>query len=153
MSRRKNQFVVWEERRQRGMKLLAEGMREAEVAKTLGVVRQTVSNWKARGEGEEARIVPVGRPEALSADQRQKLEAILERGALDWGFPTEVWTGERVAFVIEKEFGIKLHPKSIPPILRRWGWSRHKPKKQARERDEKRIEEWKKKDWPRILER
>ena len=83
-----------ERRRRRGARLLAAGESQAEVARRVGVSRQTVMRWeRARQEGgmEALRRAPhFGRPERLSAAQRQELVRLLKEGALAAGFPNGV---------------------------------------------------------------
>lgn len=90
-----------ERRRGRGARLLAGGESQAEVARRVGVSRQTVMRWdRARQEGgmEALRRAPhFGRPERLSAAQRQELVRLLKEGALAAGFSTELWTAPRWA--------------------------------------------------------
>ena len=64
-----------------------------------------------------------GRPSRLTDDQKQELEAILLKGAVAAGFPTDLWTLPRVAQVIEREFGVKYHPGHVWHILQDMGWS------------------------------
>ena len=75
-----------ERRRRRGARLLAGGESQAEVARRVGVSRQTVMRWdRARQEGgmEALRRAPhFGRPERLSAAQRQELVRLLN-GVMD----------------------------------------------------------------------
>ena len=143
-----------ERRRRRGARLLATGQSQAEVARQVGVSRQTVMRWdRAREEGGiEAlrRAKQYGRPERLSAAQRQELVRLLKEGALAAGFPTELWTLPRIAQLIESKFAVKLVPSSVWRLLGRLGWSVQRPTGQARERDERAIRTWKAKRWPEL---
>jgi len=125
-------------------------MSPTEIARQLGVSRVTVYNWQARGGGRQAQIRPCGRKSKLAVSERARLERILERGAVAYGFSTEVWTGERIVRVVAERFGISYHPKFIPWLLRSWGWSWQKPVRQARERDEAAVRRWTLKRWPQV---
>lgn len=143
-----------ERRRRRGGQLLAAGEAQAEVARRVGVSRQTVMRWeRARQEGGlEAlrRARQYGRPERLSAAQRQELVRLLKEGALAAGFPTELWTLPRIAQLIELKFSVKLVPSSVWRLLGRLGWSVQRPTGVARERDERAVRTWKAKRWPEL---
>jgi transposase len=143
-----------ERRRRRGARLLAGGKSQAEVARRVGVSRQTVMRWdRARQEGGmEAlcRAPHFGRPERLSAAQRQELVRLLKEGALAAGFSTELWTAPRIAQLIETKFSVKLVPTSVWRLLGRLGWSVQRPTGQARERDERAVRTWKAKRWPEL---
>ncbi|RME32913.1 MAG: winged helix-turn-helix domain-containing protein [Thermoflexia bacterium] len=45
-----------------------------------------------------------------------------------------------MAQVIEREFGVRYHPRWVGCILREMGWSPQKPERRARERDEQAIQ-------------
>ncbi len=143
-----------ERRRRRGGRLLAAGETQGEVARQVGVSRQTVMRWeRARQEGGlEAlrRARQYGRPERLSAAQRQELVRLLKDGALAAGFPTELWTLPRIAQLIESKFAVKLVPSSVWRLLGRLGWSVQRPTGVARERDERAVRTWKAKRWPEL---
>ncbi len=66
------------------------------------------------------------------------------------GYRTELWTTKRVAEVIEETFDIPCHFNTAGQLLHRLGWTHQKPERRALERDEKAIERWKRKDWPRV---
>src|SRR5271154_4158042 len=112
-----------ERRRRRGARLLAGEKSEAEVARRVGVSRQTVMRWdRARQEGGmEAlrRAPPFGRPERLSTTQRQELVRLLKEGALAAGFPTELWTLPRIGQLIEAKFTVKMFDSSVWRLLGR----------------------------------
>lgn len=138
-----------EQLRLRGVAMINEGLSPTKIARELGVARLTVYRWKSRGTGKGANQ-PTGRKPALAAKQRRQLEKILERGAVNYGFTTEVWTGKRIAQVVRDRFGVDYHFKSIPYLLHLLGWSWQKPQKKALERDDSAVARWARYKWPRI---
>jgi len=141
-----------ERRRRRGARLLAAGHAQAEVARRLGVSRQSVSRWEQAREqgGAEAlrRSKRFGRPRRLSDAHCTQLVRELKAGALAAGFPTELWTLPRIGALIERRFAIRLAPSSVWRLLRELGWSVQRPTGQARERNEPAIATWKARRWP-----
>jgi transposase len=100
----------WREgRRLRALELKERGWKQAQIAQALGVSEGAVSQWmkRAKEEGGEGlrHKPPPGAPSRLSEDERTKLPELLACGAQAHGFRGEVWTCERVAIVIRKEFG------------------------------------------------
>jgi putative transposase len=91
-----------------------------------------------------------GRPRKLTAAQRARLEKALLRGALAYGFPTDLWTCPRVADLIERRFRVEYHVDHVGRLLHGIGWSPQKPERRARERDEEAIRTWVKTVWPRV---
>ena len=144
-------------RRRIGGKLLQEGKGVREVARLVEASPSSGSRWKrALEEGGMAalRAKPHARRRArLRPEQKKRLEQVLLAGSQAAGFATDLWTLERVAQVIEREFGVKYHPGHVWYILRDMGWSCQKPERRARERDEAAIKAWRKDDWPRIKKR
>ena len=68
-----------------------------------------------------------------------------------FGYSTELWTLQRIALLIEKEFGVHYHIGHVWKLMsHELGWSCQKPERRATERDEEAIERWKKKTWPAI---
>ena len=86
----KRDLKALEQRRRKGMRMLARGLPQAEVARALQVSRQTVSNWsRALAEDAQAwRRKPLGRPGGLTEAERAQLCKLLVDGALACGFPT-----------------------------------------------------------------
>ena len=66
------------------------------------------------------------------------------------GYDTPLWTAQRVALLIEQEYGVRYHSGHVWRILRLLGWSPQRPVGRALERDEQAIAEWKRKRWPAI---
>lgn len=152
--RHSQKLKLLERRRLRGARLLAAGQSQAEVARRVGVSRQTVMRWDRMREqgGVEALRRPkqFGRPERLSVEQRAELVQILKAGALAAGFGTELWTVPRIGQLINERFGVSMVSTSVWRLLGRLGWSVQRPAGQARERDERAIRTWKQKRWPEL---
>ncbi len=150
-----SQATNWREgRRLRALELKERGWKQTEIADALGVTEGAVSQWmkRVREEGAEAlrHKPPPGAPSRLSEDERAKLPELLARGAEAHGFRGEVWTCERVAIVIRKEFAVSYHPAHASRLLRALGLSLQKPKRRANQRDEEAIEQWKEEKWPSL---
>jgi transposase len=143
-----------ERRRRRGARLLMAGVAQAEVARRMGVSRQSVSRWeKAREQGGIEALrgsQHFGRPRRLSEAQCAELARELKAGALAAGFTTELWTLPRVAALIERRFAVRLAQSSVWRLLRELGWSVQRPTGQARERNEQAIRTWKARRWPQL---
>jgi transposase len=143
-----------ERRRQRAIALLNDGRPPVDVARLVGVDRRSVRRWNAAHRrqgvaGLAARPVP-GRPSKLTGRRRERLEALLLRGAEASGFASDLWTCPRIARVIRQRFGIRYHVDHIGRLLRSLGWTPQRPTRRAWERDEEGIQRWIKQDWPRI---
>jgi transposase len=139
-------------RRLRAAELFAAGARQAEVARRLGVSRQSVSDWHARWQagGRDALRSrgPTGPTPRLSDRQ---LEQALLKGATASGFVGELWTLGRVATVIERLTGAHHHRAHVWALLHhRLGWSVQRPVRRAAERDQAAIDRWVTDTWPRI---
>jgi transposase len=143
-----------EVRRRIAAKLLVEGKGICEVAGLVGASPSSVHRWKEmlkKGGPEALKAKPhPGRPCRLSNRRKKQLLKILLKGPLAAGFSTDLWTCRRVAQVIQRNFGVKYHFDHVWHILRSLGWSCQKPERRARERDEKAIQRWRQRDWPRI---
>ena len=143
-----------EKRRLKAAELLASGMQQSEVARRLGVHRQSVSRWnqslRSRGvEALKSRTRP-GRPRQLDDESMVRLEQILIEGPEAYGFPTNLWTLGRVARVIRESVGAAVHPGHVWKVRGAMGWSCQRPVGRATERNEAEIERWKRVEWPRI---
>ncbi|MCC6661456.1 MAG: transposase [Phycisphaerales bacterium] len=143
-----------EARRLRAAELLSQGKGTSAVARLVGVTPSCVSKWKKallrRGpEGLRARPHP-GRKPRLNAVQKRRLEALLKKGAVAAGYDSELWTCRRVRDLIGKTQGVWYDFNHVGRILHALGFSVQKPEARARERDDRAIARWRKKDWPRI---
>jgi transposase len=147
-------FEVLEQRRLEAARLLRAGVSQSEVARRVGVHRQSVSRWdkelKESGIRGLKKAGRAGRKPLLSPADLRRVESKLKKGAQASGYITELWTTFRVADLIEQECGVKYHPAHVWRILQELGWSCQRPAKRALERDEEKIERWKKKRWPEL---
>jgi transposase len=151
---RKRDFAALEARRLEAVTLLRQDLAQADVARALGVHRQSVSRWAsqlARG-GRAALKHPgrAGRKPRLTAADRRRIERALQRGPEALGYATPLWTAERVAGLIEQECGVRYHPGHVWRLLRQLGWTCQRPTGRALERDEPAIRHWKKVRWPQL---
>src|SRR4029453_11884982 len=149
-----------------------------EVARTLGVSRQTVSRWHQRWQadgtaGLQSRGAP-GRAPQLSAAHLEQAEQALLKGAKAHGFDSDLWTLDRIAEVIWRVTGVRHHPAHVWRLLRHrldsslqppappapakvcgvlpppGKGSLNPPARRAKEREEPAIRQWVASDWPRI---
>jgi transposase len=144
-------------RRLAAAELFATGVRQAEVARRLGVSRQSVhlwyQRWQAAGPDALRSQGPTGPAPRLSDSQLHQIEQALLQGAGASGFAGELWTLDRITIVIERLTGVRHHPAWVWALLHyRLGWSVQRPVRRAAERDQDAIDRWVKQRWPRIKE-
>jgi len=146
-------FAALEERRMRAGAMFERGISQADVARSLGVSRETASQWAAAfrcgGIDALAGAGRAGRLRKLSDTQLAEVEQALSNGPRANGFPTELWTLARVASVIERLTGVGYSTTQTWVILReRLGWSRQRPARKALESNDEAITAWAKDRWP-----
>jgi len=130
------------------------GYTHQEVADFLGVCRTSVTRWMAAyrkhgRRGLKAKPHP-GRTPRLTAEQEREVLSWFSRSPTEFGWPTELWSGPRVAALIRRKFRVKFHPRYINQWLAERRITPQKPTRQARERNEREIRRWLREEWPRI---
>jgi transposase len=146
----------WREgRRLRAFELKERGWKQAHIADALGVTEGAVSQWMKRAaeEGVEGlkHKPPPGATPRLSEKERAELaELLAHHDAEAYGFRGKVWTCERVAELIHREFRVRYHPAHVSRLVRALGLSLQKPARRADQRDEEAIEHWKENRWPEL---
>jgi transposase len=138
----------------RAGQLLREGIAQAEVARRVGVHRQSVSRWAAQLESGGLRALKkarhAGRRSRLCPEDVRRIEKGLMRGPKALGYETGLWTARRVAHLIKQECGVKYHPVQAWRILRELGWSCERPVGRALEQEEDKIRRWRRQRWTEI---
>jgi transposase len=124
-------FVALEQRRMKAARLLQQGMSNSEVARRLGVHRQSVIRWArelARSGVAGLKMAGrAGRKPRLGSGQLRAIEQELKRGPQALGYATGAWTAGRVRELIERETGVRYHEVHVWRIMRRLGWSGQAP--------------------------
>jgi transposase len=142
-----------ETRRRKGMRLLALGVSQAEVARQCGISRVSALRWEQQRQAAKSKAWkrrPLGRRPKLTLAHKQTLEKALEQGAQAHGFLNDLWTLPRVATLIERQCDVRLHPGHVWRLLGQMGWSLQRPSGRAVQRDEAAIARWKKHTWPAL---
>ena len=143
-----------ERRRLLAVQRVQEGYSVEEVADFLGVASRSVRRWVATyrqsgGAGLVARPAE-GRPPKLTHAQEKVIRRWLADKPTEHGFPTDLWTGPRLAHLIRQEFDVDLNPKYMTVWLRRRGFTPQMPHRIPCQRDPEAIAAWLAADWPRI---
>jgi transposase len=118
-------------------------MPEAEVARRVGVHRQSVNRWARQ-------LAQSGRQALKRAPRRQRIVQGLKRGPEALGYGTSLWTAWRVADLIERECRVKYSTVHAWRVLRALGWTPQRPASRALERNEAAIRGWKRVRWPEL---
>jgi transposase len=147
-------FMGLERRRMKAAKLLQQGVSQSEVARRLGVHRQSVIRWACQlaqaGRAGLKKAGRAGRKAKLTAAQLEQVEQALKRGPEALGYSTGLWTTSRVRDLIASQCGVRYHAAHVWRILRSLGWSCQRPSGRALERDEPAIVHWKRHRWPQL---
>lgn len=143
-----------EKRRRRALRLLKAGHSYRSVATQLQSSLSSVVRWyqayrKNGLKGLRPRPTP-GRPPILSQSEKEELVQILLKGPLQAGYMTDLWTLKRIGEVTKKRFGVGYSLSNLWHLMMSLGWSCQMPEKRARERNERAIRLWKRREWPEI---
>jgi transposase len=135
-------------------RVIEEGQPAAEVAESLGVTVRSVERWCRawRLTGQQGLVARPrsGRPPKLDAAQETQVLGWLQQSPTLFGFVTEQWTAPRVAQVIQRELGVRLHPRYLNAWLSERRITPQIPQKVPRERNEALIDWWVHREWPRL---
>lgn len=133
--------------------LFTKNLSKTEIAKRLGVCRQTVGIWYKhyRESGIDGlKIGTPGRKPRLTQTQWQEIERDLLSGPRACGYETDLWTLERIADLICRKTGVCYNSNYVWKLMKRLKWSCQKPERKAKERNEEEIARWRAEEWPRI---
>jgi putative transposase len=114
------------DKRGRAAAMFEAGMAQADIARALGLTRQTISRWHAvwRTEGAEG-LAPNRRgPRSRLTDaDLERVGAALAEGPQSYGFPDRRWSCRQVAWLIHRLTGVSYHPAHVCRLIHRHGWS------------------------------
>jgi len=111
-----------ERRRRRAVDLVNQGESPTDIARILGVRRNSLYRWhtQARQGPDGLAAKPhLGPTPRLSDEQLIRLEDLLVLGATAHGWDTELWTAARVTELIRRHFGVSFHPEHVRKLLKR----------------------------------
>ena len=129
-----------EERRRKVAEFLNQEISLHEIARRIGCHASSVMRWRdalQSGGPDALKAKPAsGRPPRLNSKQKRTLVRLLIEGALAQGFRTELWTTQRIADLIERQWGVRYHRNHVARLLNQIGWRHHKPERRAAESNE-----------------
>ena len=132
-------FEALESRRMEAAELLEQGVSQSEVARRLGVHRQSVIRWARRlaqaGWTGLRKAERAGRKPQLSPAQLRQLAQGLKRGPQALGYATKRWTTHQVRQLIESRTGVRYHQAHVWRLMRRFGQNCQRPTGKPLERD------------------
>ena len=143
-----------ERRRRHAVDLFLDGEPPEDICRILDVSKSARYGWvkAVREHGPEA-LTAKTRTGARRLDDEQlaQLALALRQGSVAHGWINDLWTGKRVATLIQRLFGIVYTPDHVRVLLREaLRWTSQKPERRGRERDEEEIERGRTREFPRI---
>jgi transposase len=141
--------------RERAVRSVQDGESPEDVARILGVNRSTMYGWLAqyrRGGWGALKAKPLfGRPPKLDGRKLKWIyDTVTQKSPLQLKFRFALWTREMVATLIKDKFNISLSLVSVGRLLAQLGITCQRPLHRALERDEALVQQWLKRDYPRI---
>ena len=155
MDGRKLSHEALEEIRIRAVKRVEAGESPEVVVEALGFHRSAIYKWISlyREGGIEAlkgRKAAGPTPKLDGTQLRRLYMIITSNNPLQLGFEFALWTRAMVREVIREQFGIRLSDVSVGRLLRKLGLSPQRPLRKAYQRDEEKVEAWRKQAYPEI---
>ena len=149
------------ERRRQVIRAHKRGRSRTQIAKEVGLsytaVSKTIERFEAHG---MAALAPrtrgrrSGEDRALSEEQEQAIQrTICDKRPEQLKMDFFLWSRAAVMQLIEREYGIKLHVRSVGKYLARWGFTPQKPIKRAYEQSPAAVKEWLDTQYPQIAQR
>jgi len=140
--------------RQQAIVAVLEGMPRTHVAKAFGVDRTTLFRWMQKYDAEGfaglRRKAGSGRPRKLEELTEEELRGLVLKGAIHFGYETDLWTVGRLRRVIVEEFSMTLSKNTVWRRLRDAGLTYQKPEREYYEIDEASRKKWMRYEVPKI---
>lgn len=152
---RKIRHEKLEEIRTSTVKSVQEGLTPTEAAQAHGVDVRRVFEWLAKyrvGGWHALRSRKAsGRPKRLKGKQiRWIYETVTLKNPLQLKLPYALWTREQIRTLILRQFAVKLSVVSVGRLLAQLGLSCQKPLFRAYQQNQSLVEQWLKKEYPKI---
>jgi len=152
---RRLDHATLEAMRERAVRSVQDGKSPEVVADVLGINRSTIYGWLAqyrRGGWGALKAKPLfGRPPKLDGKKLKWIyNTVTQKNPLQLKFAFALWTREMVATLIKDKFNISLSLVSVGRLLAQLGITCQKPLHRALERDEALVQQWLKREFPRI---
>ena len=119
---KKRQRELFQDKRFRAIIHFNKDTSQSQVARILGVSRQSVNTWyrKFKKEGPLffVSVRASGRPVKLSMQTLMKtLSEVLKSDATIYGYSTKKWTTEKIQKIIQYQFKVKYHRDHVRKLL------------------------------------
>lgn len=142
-----------EARRRKAAEYFRQGKTRYWVAKHFKVSFPAAGEWYSRWKDNALAARKPGKKEKLSVSQKKALSKMILKNPTAYGYSTQLWTLGRITSCVSKELKVSYRPRSLSHMLHMLGFSCQKPERRAKERNEKKIAEWKRTTWPALLKK
>jgi len=147
--------------RQQAIRLREQGKRFVDIARYLGVHRNTASDWwrqyqqyGSEAQEQQKRGNKLGEGRTLSQSEEARVQQLIRSHFPDQlGIDSALWTRRAVQDLIMQTAGVKMPIRTVGEYLNRWGFTPQKPLRRAYEQDPKVVEAWLKSEYPQIEQR
>lgn len=143
------------ERRRIAVRMFERNLDVHDIATLLDCHPQTIRTWRRvyhDGGWDALRAKPhLGPTCKLNDQQKQTLITWLAQSPTDFHDDATLWTTKLIARLIHDQLGVDYSHNHVGVILHEPGYSWQMPAKQARERDEQKITQWREQTWPQIV--
>lgn len=139
----------------RAVKAVQAGASPTEVARTLGINTTTIFDWLAKyragGWDNLKRKKAPGRPPKVQGRYLKWIyNMVSTKDPRQLNFPFALWTRKLIQEAIKKKYGIKLSTTSVGRLMAQLGFSCQKPIHKAYEQNPTLVDQWLKKEYPKI---
>lgn len=131
----------------------------ADVAAIMGRDNKTILTWikafNASGIDGLKRGLPSGRPSRLNTEQKATLKWDVKKGPRSFGYDFSNWDAKRVAYHIQKKFGVNLGVRRVQILLHELDFTVQRPKRKYAKANAEAQEQFKqdlKKKWTRAVQ-